>query len=63
MDKSKGLFLKYKKSFRRCLSPIQAGERIDYKNMSLLYRFSSQQGKILSSIIYRIKISNEGGSK
>nr|YP_010758698.1 ribosomal protein S18 [Caragana tibetica]WEW73239.1 ribosomal protein S18 [Caragana tibetica] len=48
MDKSKRLFLKSKKSFRRSLSPIQSGDRIDYKNMSLLYRFISQQGKILS---------------
>nr|YP_010566830.1 ribosomal protein S18 [Medicago doliata]UZC32574.1 ribosomal protein S18 [Medicago doliata] len=48
MDKSKGLFLKSKKSFRRSLSPIQSGDRIDYKNISLLYRLISKQGKILS---------------
>nr|YP_010566147.1 ribosomal protein S18 [Medicago granadensis]UZC30980.1 ribosomal protein S18 [Medicago granadensis] len=48
MDKSKRLFLKSKQSFRRSLSPIQSGDRIDYKNMSLLYRLISQQGKILS---------------
>nr|YP_009656841.1 ribosomal protein S18 [Medicago polymorpha]UZC31814.1 ribosomal protein S18 [Medicago italica]QCO73750.1 ribosomal protein S18 [Medicago polymorpha]UAM91270.1 ribosomal protein S18 [Medicago polymorpha]UKS08051.1 ribosomal protein S18 [Medicago polymorpha]UZC78650.1 ribosomal protein S18 [Medicago polymorpha] len=48
MDKSKRLFVKSKQSFRRSLSPIQSGDRIDYKNMSLLYRLISQQGKILS---------------
>ena len=48
MDKSKRLFLKPKRSFRRRLPPIQSGDRIDYKNMSLISRFISEQGKILS---------------
>nr|YP_011033882.1 ribosomal protein S18 [Gueldenstaedtia verna]WRI15683.1 ribosomal protein S18 [Gueldenstaedtia verna] len=58
MDKSKykRLFLKSKKSFRRSLSPIQSGDRIDYKNMSLLSRCISQQGKILSRRVNRLTL-------
>nr|YP_009532174.1 ribosomal protein S18 [Lamprocapnos spectabilis]AYA29284.1 ribosomal protein S18 [Lamprocapnos spectabilis] len=55
MDKSKRPFRKYKKpfrkskrSFRRRLPPIRPGDRIDYRNISLLSRFISEQGKILS---------------
>jgi small subunit ribosomal protein S18 len=75
MDKSKGLFLKSKKSkglflkskkskkskksFRRRLSPIQPGDRIDYKNMSLLYRFISQQGKILSRRVNKLTLKQQ----
>jgi len=72
MDKSKGLFLKskkskglflkskkFKKSFRRRLSPIQPGDRIDYKNMSLLYRFLSQQGKILSRRVNKLTLKQQ----
>nr|YP_007374737.1 ribosomal protein S18 [Equisetum hyemale]YP_010335586.1 ribosomal protein S18 [Equisetum ramosissimum]YP_010466418.1 ribosomal protein S18 [Equisetum xylochaetum]AGC26650.1 ribosomal protein S18 [Equisetum hyemale]UNI91892.1 ribosomal protein S18 [Equisetum ramosissimum]UVF28163.1 ribosomal protein S18 [Equisetum xylochaetum]UVF34904.1 ribosomal protein S18 [Equisetum ramosissimum]WEI29995.1 ribosomal protein S18 [Equisetum ramosissimum] len=33
---------------RRRLPPIRYGEIIDYKNISLLRRFISEQGKILS---------------
>nr|AIJ28032.1 ribosomal protein S18 [Trifolium lupinaster] len=60
--KSKGLFLKSKKSkksFRRSLSPIQPGDRIDYKNMSLLYRFISQQGKILSRRVNKLTLKQQ----
>lgn len=59
MDKSKRLFLKSKQSFRRRLSPIQSGDRIDYKNMSLLYRFVSQQGKILSRRVNRLTLKQQ----
>nr|YP_010964326.1 ribosomal protein S18 [Astragalus tumbatsica]WNM88904.1 ribosomal protein S18 [Astragalus tumbatsica] len=59
MDKSKRLFLKSKQSFRRSLSPIQSGDRIDYKNMSLLYRFISQQGKILSRRVNRLTLKQQ----
>ncbi|KAL5746251.1 hypothetical protein ACOSP7_027397 [Xanthoceras sorbifolium] len=52
MDKSKRLFLKSKRSFRRRLPPIQSGDRIDYRNMSLISRFISEQGKILSRYIF-----------
>nr|YP_010392481.1 ribosomal protein S18 [Canarina eminii]UPX08090.1 ribosomal protein S18 [Canarina eminii] len=60
MDKSKQPFLKSKqrpflksklkskRSFRRRLPPIQPGDRIDYRNISLISRFISDQGKILS---------------
>ncbi|KAL5721997.1 ribosomal protein S18 [Ranunculus cassubicifolius] len=34
MDKSKRLFLKSKRSFRRRLPPIRSGDRIDYRNMT-----------------------------
>lgn len=60
--KSKGRFLKSKKSkksFRRRLSPIQPGDRIDYKNMSLLYRFISQQGKILSRRVNKLTFKRQ----
>nr|YP_010379845.1 ribosomal protein S18 [Astragalus pectinatus]UCS40985.1 ribosomal protein S18 [Astragalus pectinatus] len=59
MDKSKRLFLKSKQSFRRSLSPIQSGDRIDYKNMSLLSRFISQQGKILSRRVNRLTLKQQ----
>jgi small subunit ribosomal protein S18 len=38
----------------RHLSPIRSGDRIDYKNMSLISRFISEQGKILSSRVNRL---------
>nr|UCS41137.1 ribosomal protein S18 [Astragalus tephrodes var. chloridae] len=59
MDKSKRLFIKSKQSFRRSLSPIQSGDRIDYKNMSLLSRFISQQGKILSRRVNRLTLKQQ----
>ena len=46
MDKSKQPFRKSKLSFRRRLPPIGSGDRIDYRNMSLISRFISEQGKI-----------------
>nr|YP_010035788.1 ribosomal protein S18 [Onobrychis viciifolia]QPF16933.1 ribosomal protein S18 [Onobrychis viciifolia]QQQ88463.1 ribosomal protein S18 [Onobrychis viciifolia] len=59
MDKSKRLFLKPKQSFRRSLSPIQSGDRIDYKNMSLLDRFISDEGKILSRRVNRLTLKQQ----
>ncbi len=61
MDKSKSkrLFVKSKKSFRRSLSPIQSGDRIDYKNMSLLFRLISKQGKILSRRVNRLSLKQQ----
>nr|UCS40757.1 ribosomal protein S18 [Astragalus nuttallianus var. imperfectus] len=59
MDKSKGLFLKSKQSFRRSLSPIQSGDRIDYKNMTLVYQFISNQGKILSRRVNRLTLKQQ----
>uniref|UniRef100_UPI0030E00E57 ribosomal protein S18 n=1 Tax=Hedysarum lehmannianum TaxID=1402432 RepID=UPI0030E00E57 len=59
MDKSKRLFLKSKQSFRRSLSPIQSGDRIDYKNMSLLFRLISHQGKILPRRVNRLTLKQQ----
>jgi small subunit ribosomal protein S18 len=39
---------------RRHLSPIRSGDQIDYKNMSLISRFISEQGKILSGQVNRL---------
>nr|YP_009512205.1 ribosomal protein S18 [Stylosanthes hamata]YP_009512286.1 ribosomal protein S18 [Stylosanthes scabra]AXJ91652.1 ribosomal protein S18 [Stylosanthes hamata]AXJ91733.1 ribosomal protein S18 [Stylosanthes scabra]UXL84479.1 ribosomal protein S18 [Stylosanthes scabra] len=59
MDKSKRLFLKPKRSFRRRLPPIGSGDRIDYKNMSLISRFISEQGKILSRRVNRLTLKQQ----
>nr|YP_011014242.1 ribosomal protein S18 [Arenaria przewalskii]WQA10647.1 ribosomal protein S18 [Arenaria przewalskii] len=56
MEKSKRLPIKSKRSFRRRLSPIQPGQRIDYRNMSLVSRFISEQGKILSRRVNRLTL-------
>uniref|UniRef100_A0AAT9ZQP2 Small ribosomal subunit protein bS18c n=1 Tax=Cheniella longistaminea TaxID=3078818 RepID=A0AAT9ZQP2_9FABA len=61
MKKSTRLFLKSKskRSFRRRLPPIQPGDRIDYKNMSLITRFISEQGKILSRRVNRLTLKQQ----
>nr|YP_009770274.1 ribosomal protein S18 [Zapoteca portoricensis]QIT00976.1 ribosomal protein S18 [Zapoteca portoricensis] len=60
MDKSKRLFLiKSKRSFRRRLPPIQPGDRIDYKNISLISRFISEHGKILSRRVNRLTLKQQ----
>nr|UWV18844.1 ribosomal protein S18 [Hebestigma cubense var. cubense] len=59
MDKSKRLFLKSKRSFRKRLPPIQSGDRIDYKNMSLISGFISEQGKILSRRVNRLTLKQQ----
>jgi len=45
---------KSKRSSRRRLPPIRSGEIIDYKNINLLRRFISEQGKILSKRMNRL---------
>ena len=45
---------KSKRSFRRRLPPIRSGEILDYKNINLLRRFISEQGKILSRRMNRL---------
>nr|WAJ51864.1 ribosomal protein S18 [Phebalium multiflorum] len=59
MDKTKRLFLKTKRSFRRRLPPIQSGDRIDYRNMTLINRFLSEQGKILSRRVNRLTLKEQ----
>nr|YP_010883844.1 ribosomal protein S18 [Helleborus foetidus]WIW41454.1 ribosomal protein S18 [Helleborus foetidus] len=59
MDKSKRLFLKSNRSFRRRLPPIGSGDRIDYRNMSLISRFISEQGKILSRRVNRLTLKQQ----
>nr|YP_009436026.1 ribosomal protein S18 [Colensoa physaloides]ATG26203.1 ribosomal protein S18 [Colensoa physaloides] len=57
--KSKQPFLKSKRSFRRRLPPIQPGDRIDYRNMSLIGRFISEQGKILSRRVNKLTLKQQ----
>nr|YP_009236223.1 30S ribosomal protein S18 [Bletilla ochracea]AMF83949.1 30S ribosomal protein S18 [Bletilla ochracea] len=59
MDKSKQPFRKSKRSFRRRLPPIGSGDRIDYRNMSLISRFISEQGKILSRRTNRLTLKQQ----
>nr|AZN62483.1 ribosomal protein S18 [Pseudotaxus chienii]QVX28244.1 ribosomal protein S18 [Pseudotaxus chienii] len=47
------------RSFRKRLSPIGPGEQIDYKNISLISRFISEQGKILSRRVNRLKLKQQ----
>nr|YP_010194418.1 ribosomal protein S18 [Pallavicinia lyellii]QZZ24714.1 ribosomal protein S18 [Pallavicinia lyellii]QZZ24798.1 ribosomal protein S18 [Pallavicinia lyellii] len=42
------------KMSRKRIPAIRSGEFIDYKNISLLRRFTSEQGKILSRRINRL---------
>nr|YP_010596205.1 ribosomal protein S18 [Tanaecium pyramidatum]WAJ60423.1 ribosomal protein S18 [Tanaecium pyramidatum] len=50
---------KKKRSFRRRLSPIQPGDRIHHKNISLISRFTSQQGKILPRRVTRLTLKQQ----
>nr|YP_009967364.1 ribosomal protein S18 [Carlephyton glaucophyllum]QIS89451.1 ribosomal protein S18 [Carlephyton glaucophyllum] len=59
MDKFKQPFHKPKRSFRRRLPPIGSGDRIDYRNMSLISRFISEQGKILSRRVNRLTLKQQ----
>nr|YP_009435858.1 ribosomal protein S18 [Monopsis flava]ATG25947.1 ribosomal protein S18 [Monopsis flava] len=56
---SKRPFLKSKRSFRKRLPPIQSGDRIDYRNMSLIGRFISHQGKILSRRVNKLTLRQQ----
>nr|YP_010210335.1 ribosomal protein S18 [Paraboea dolomitica]UBD08219.1 ribosomal protein S18 [Paraboea dolomitica] len=59
MDKSKRPFIKSNRSFRRRLPPIESGDQIDYRNMSLISRFISEQGKILSRRVNRLTLKQQ----
>ena len=41
------------------MPPIQSGDRIDYRNMSLISRFISEQGKILSRRVNRLNLKQQ----
>nr|YP_009486732.1 ribosomal protein S18 [Piliostigma thonningii]AWB12955.1 ribosomal protein S18 [Piliostigma thonningii] len=58
-SKSKLLFRKSKRSFRKPLPRIQPWEIIDYKNPTLLCRFMSDQGKILSRRVNRLTLKQQ----
>nr|UDZ61327.1 ribosomal protein S18 [Albidella nymphaeifolia] len=58
-QKSKRSFQKSKRSFRRRLPPIGSGDRIDYRNMSLISRFISEQGKILSRRVNKLTLKQQ----
>nr|QVV41409.1 ribosomal protein S18 [Bridelia tomentosa] len=61
MDKSKRPFRKFKsrRFFRKPLSPMQRGDQIDYKNMSLISQFISEQGKILSRRVTKLTLKQQ----
>lgn len=59
MDKSKRLFVKSKQSIRRSSPLIQSGDRIDYKNLSLLFKFISRQGKILLRRVNKLTLKQQ----
>nr|YP_010891224.1 ribosomal protein S18 [Peperomia latifolia]WJK72674.1 ribosomal protein S18 [Peperomia latifolia] len=60
MDKTKRPLRKSKRSFsRRLPPPIGSGDRIDYRNMSLISRFISEQGKILSKRVNRLTLKQQ----
>ena len=48
-----------RRRFRKRLYPIQSGDRIDYRNMSLISRFISQQGKILSRRVNKLTLKQQ----
>nr|AMC32531.1 ribosomal protein S18 [Vicia villosa] len=59
MDKSKRLFVKSKKSIRRRSPLIRSGDRIDYKNLSLLLEFITLQGKIFPRRINKVTLKQQ----
>nr|YP_003587765.1 ribosomal protein S18 [Lathyrus sativus]ADE43626.1 ribosomal protein S18 [Lathyrus sativus] len=69
MDKSKRLFVKSskllfvkskkKKSIRRRSPLIQFGDRIDYKNLSLLFKLVTREGKILSRRVNKLTLKQQ----
>ncbi|TYJ50245.1 hypothetical protein E1A91_A01G192700v1, partial [Gossypium mustelinum] len=46
-------------SFHKCLPSIQSRDRIDYRNMSLISLFFSEQGKILSRRVNRLTLKQQ----
>nr|YP_009994065.1 ribosomal protein S18 [Corydalis inopinata]QNO35840.1 ribosomal protein S18 [Corydalis inopinata] len=50
---------KSKQSFRKRLPRIGSGDRIDYRNMSLISRFISDEGKLLSRRVNRLTLTQQ----
>nr|YP_009138387.1 ribosomal protein S18 [Lathyrus davidii]AIK20607.1 ribosomal protein S18 [Lathyrus davidii] len=59
MDKSKRLFVKSKKSIRRRSPLIQSGDQIDYKNLNLLFKLITREGKILSRRVNKLTLKQQ----
>nr|QJF46789.1 ribosomal protein S18 [Zantedeschia aethiopica] len=59
MDKSKQPLYKPKRSFHSRWPRIRSGDRIDYRNMSLINRFISEQGKILPRRVNRLTLKQQ----
>nr|QUV77263.1 ribosomal protein S18 [Markhamia cauda-felina] len=59
LRKSKRPLRKSKRSFRRRSPSIRPGDRIDYRNISLISRFISEQGKILSRRVNRLTLKQQ----
>nr|WRM53846.1 ribosomal protein S18 [Echinodorus grisebachii] len=59
MEKFKKPLQKSKRSFRRPLSPIGSGDRIDYRNVTFLLRFLSKQAKILSRRVNKLTLKQQ----
>ena len=59
MDKYKRRFFKFNRTFRKRVPRIQSGDQIDYRNMSLISRFISQQGKILPRRVNRLTLKQQ----
>ncbi|CAN6446805.1 unnamed protein product [Victoria cruziana] len=59
MEKFKRPFRTSKRSFRRCLPSIGLRDRIDYRNMSLISQFISEQGKILPRRVNRLTLKQQ----
>lgn len=52
-------FFRPKRPFRRRLPPIRSWDQIDYRNVSLISRFISQQGKILSRRVNKLTLKQQ----
>nr|YP_009747706.1 ribosomal protein S18 [Lecanorchis kiusiana]QII89386.1 ribosomal protein S18 [Lecanorchis kiusiana] len=59
MDKFKQTFRKSRRSFYRRLPTIGLEDIIDYRNVSLIGRFISEQGKILSRRMNRLTLKKQ----
>nr|ASN78953.1 ribosomal protein S18 [Monotropa hypopitys var. americana] len=58
-EKYKRLLHKSNRYSHRRLPPIQSGDKVDYRNISLISRFISQQGKILSRRVSKVTLKQQ----